>query len=74
MLHINTLTAAQVRTAFKPLEPVAISTPVVPAQPIPVVATALPAQNVIPPDDATKLQMVEAMVNCSQMNVEWSKR
>lgn len=45
-----------------------------PVQP-PVVPTPTSALNTsLPPDDATKLQMIEAMAQHSQMNLEWSRK
>lgn len=85
MLHVNTLTIAQSRTAFKPLE-LPVTPPVIPAQPGPIAASAAvpivtptpitAATNlpVVPPNDEVKLQMVQAMATMSQMNMEWSKR
>lgn len=67
MLHINNLTMAQVKTAFKPIDSVPVTVGSVQA---PVVPT--PVQPTI--DEATKLQMVQAMAQHSQMNLEWSRR
>lgn len=72
MLHVTNLTMAQVKTAFKPIAPVPITTG--PSQP-PVVPTPTSALNTsLPPDENTKLQMVEAMAQHSQMNLEWSRK
>lgn len=71
MLHVTQLTMAQIKTAFKPIAPV----PTVSTGPPPVVPTPTSALNTsLPPDDATKLQMIEAMSQLSQMNVEWSRK
>lgn len=72
MLHVTQLTMAQVKTAFKPIAPAPVTTG--PVQP-PVVPTPTSALNTsLPPDDATKLQMIEAMAQHSQMNLEWSRK
>lgn len=68
MLHVNNLTQAQVKTAFKPIETVPVTAG--PVQP-PVVPT--PLQPAIP-DEATKLKMIESMAQLSNMNVEWSRK
>lgn len=71
MLHVTQLTQAQVRTAFKPIAPV----PTVTTGPPPVAPTPTSALNTsIPPDDDTKRQMMEAMAQLSQMNIEWSRK
>ncbi|XP_031626575.1 nuclear RNA export factor 1 [Contarinia nasturtii] len=72
ILHITNLTMAQVKTAFKPIAPVPVTTG--PSQP-PVVPTPTSALNTsLPPDENTKLQMIEAMAQHSQMNLEWSRK
>lgn len=72
ILHVTQLTMAQVKTAFKPIAPVPVTTG--PVQP-PVVPTPTSALNTsLPQDDATKLQMIEAMAQHSQMNLEWSRK
>lgn len=71
MLHVNTLTLAQVRTAFKPLA-AAIANPTVVNQ-TPAVAAPMPGQSAVP-DDATKMRMIQEMSNRSQMNLEWSQK
>lgn len=59
---------AQLKTAFKPIEPVPVTSNPVQA---PLQApTPLPATL----DDATKLQMIEALSLQSQMNIEWSRK
>lgn len=59
---------AQLKTAFKPIEPVPVTSNPVQA---PLQApTPLPATL----DDATKLQMIEALSQQSQMNIEWSRK
>lgn len=60
MVHVNTLTVPQLRTAFKPIAPAP--------------TTAVPQAMAAAPDDATKLQMIQEMSRLSQMNVEWSKQ
>lgn len=68
------MTLAQVRTAFKPIAPVPLSVATGPVQP-PVVPTPTNALNTsLPPDDATKIQMIEAMAQLSRMNLEWSRK
>lgn len=72
ILHVTQLTMAQVKTAFKPIAPVPVTTG--PIQP-PVVPTPTSALNISQtPDDSTKMQMIEAMAQHSQMNVEWSRK
>lgn len=72
VLHVNTLTMAQVKTAFKPINPVPITTGPVQAPIVPTPTSALNTANL--PDEATKLQMIEAMAQHSQMNLEWSRK
>lgn len=71
MLHVNNLTFAQLKTAFKPIEPAPVTSSQVQA-PIQT-PTPLPA-NVAVPDDMTKLQMIDALSQQTQMNIEWSKK
>lgn len=72
ILHVNQLTLAQVKTAFKPIAPVPVTTGSI--QP-PVVPTPTNALNTsLLPDDSTKLQMIEAMAQLSRMNIEWSRK
>lgn len=72
ILHVNQLTTAQVRTAFKPIAPVPPTTGPIQA---PVVPTPTSALNTSQPlNDTTKLQMIEAMSQFSQMNIEWSRK
>lgn len=72
ILHVTQLTMAQVKSAFKPIAPVPVTTG--PVQP-PIQPTPTSALNtILPPDDATKLQMIEAMAQLSQMNTEWSRK
>lgn len=68
MLHVNNLTMAQVKTAFKPIESVPVTAGPVQA---PIVPT--PLQPALP-DEATKLQMINAMAQLSKMNMEWSRK
>lgn len=72
MLHINQLTMAQVKTAFKPIAPAPVTTGPVQQPVVPTPTNALNTS--LPPDDATKLQMIEAMAQQSQMNLEWSRK
>lgn len=72
ILHVNQLTSAQMRTAFKPIAPVPVTTGPVQAPVVPTPTSAL--NNSLPLNDATKLQMIEAMSQLSQMNVEWSRK
>lgn len=75
MLHVNTLTAAQVKTAFKPIAPAPVTTGPIQQPIVPTPTQAIPTASVTaPPDDSTKLQMIQAMSQHSQMNVEWSKK
>lgn len=61
---------AQLKTAFKPIEPVPVTSNPIQA---PLQApTPLPAT--IAPDDATKLQMIEVLSQQSRMNIEWSRK
>lgn len=71
MLHVNTLTMAQLKTAFKPIEPVPVTSNQVQA-PIQT-PTPLPA-NATTPDEMTKLQMIGALSQQTQMNMEWSRK
>ena len=72
ILHVTQLTMAQVKSAFKPIAPVPVTTG--PVQP-PIQPTPTSALNTsLPPDDATKLQMIGAMAQLSQMNTEWSRK
>lgn len=64
MLHITNCTIHQIRTAFKPPATVAEAT-----VPVPVAPTST-----VVPDDATKLQMINAMSQHSNMNLEWSRK
>lgn len=72
ILHVNQLTNAQVKTAFKPIAPVPVTTGPVQAPVVPTPTSAL--NNSQPLNDATKLQMIEAMAQLSQMNLEWSRK
>lgn len=72
ILHVNQLTMAQVKTAFKPIAPVPVTTGPVQAPVVPTPTSALNTN--LPPDDTTKLQMIEAMAQHSQMNIEWSRK
>lgn len=71
MLHVNNLTMAQVKTAFKPIAPVPVTTGPVQAPVVPTPTSALAAPTAL--DDTTKLRMIQEMANGSQMNLEWSK-
>lgn len=71
MLHVNNLTMAQLKTAFKPIEPVPLTSSHV-AAPIQT-PTPLPA-NATLPDEMTKMQMIEALSQQTQMNIEWSRK
>lgn len=72
MLHINTLTMAQLKTAFKPIAPVPVTTGPIQAPVVPTPTSAL--QQTSPPDEATKMQMIQAISQMSQMNADWSRR
>lgn len=76
MLHINNATYTQEKKAFKPLLPsVPVPQPVVtssPAQTIP--HPALPSTSTVGLDEQTKIQMVQAMSQQSNMNIEWSTK
>lgn len=68
MLHVNTLTMAQVKTAFKPIDSVPVTagnvqTPIAPT----------PLQPALP-DEITKAQMIDAFAQASKMNHEWSRK
>lgn len=79
MVHLNTLTQAQTRTAFKvPMpQPTPVTNTIIssvpPVQPI-VTSSSTIGSSTSAPDDATKLQMIQAMSQHSQMNLEWSKK
>lgn len=71
MLHVNNLTMAQLKTAFKPIAPVPVTTGPVQAPIVPTPTSALATPESL--DDTTKLRMIQEMANGSQMNLEWSK-
>ena len=76
MVHITNATMAQLKTAFKPAA-AAPAAPVVQPQvhqQLQSVAIASPVAAPMPPDDATKLQMVQRMSQLSNMNLEWSTK
>lgn len=59
LLHINNASPAQARNAFK----------------TPTVVPAIPSSAVPPQlDETTKMRMIEALSQQSNMNLEWSKR
>lgn len=68
MLHINNATPAQARNSFKAPAP-QVTPPTAPStsvqQPTPVAGA---------PDDATKMKMIQAMCQQSNMNIEWSRK
>lgn len=64
LLHINNASQTQSRNAFK--------TPII--APPQMAATPLQMQASTGPDDATKMQMIQAMSQQSNMNVEWSRK
>lgn len=68
LMHINNASVLQTKNAFK--APAIVSTPMA-ATPMPV-ATQIAAPQQI--DDATKMQMIQAMSLHSNMNVEWSRK
>jgi nuclear RNA export factor len=68
MLHINNATPAQARNAFKAPPP-----PVTPPTPPSTSIQQMPASSGTP-DDATKLKMIQAMMQQSNMNMEWSRK
>lgn len=72
ILHVTQLTMAQVKAAFKPIAPVPVTTGPVQAPIVPTPTSALNTS--LPPDDASKLQMIEAMAQLSQMNMEFSRK
>lgn len=75
MLHVNTLTSAQLKTAFKPIAPEPVTTGPIQQPVVPTPTSAVSAAAVTPaPDDTTKLQMIQAMSQLSHMNIEWSKK
>ncbi|XP_055638003.1 nuclear RNA export factor 1 [Toxorhynchites rutilus septentrionalis] len=82
MIHINNTTWLQKEKAFKdPASNIgyqASSTATASAAPVPAgippAAVTVPAVHVGGPDDNTKLQMVQAMVAHSNMNVVWSRK
>lgn len=65
LLHVNNASQSQSRNAFK--------TPIIAA---PIMPTSPPQMQAAPagPDDATKMQMIQAMSQQSNMNVEWSRK
>lgn len=67
MLHINNASPAQSRNSFKLPAPVTPpSTPSTSIQQSPVPS--------VTPDDSTKMKMIQAMSQQSNMNMEWSKK
>lgn len=70
MLHINNASQGQSRNAFK--APVVSSQPMTSQQALP--TTPIQHQPTAGPDDATKMQMIQAMCQQSSMNVEWSRK
>ncbi|CRL06807.1 CLUMA_CG019592, isoform A [Clunio marinus] len=68
LLHVNNASQSQARNAFK--GPVATS----PQMTSPSSLPTTPQQAVSAPDDATKMQMIQAMSQQSNMNIEWSRK
>lgn len=74
LLHINNASPLQARNAFKTPQPQPVAMSSMPAastsniQPPP--SVALPGA----PDDSTKMRMIQAMSQQSNMNIEWSKK
>lgn len=68
MLHINNANPAQARNSFKVPAP-QITAPSTSVQASPSVSSAPGA-----PDDSTKMKMIQAMCQQSNMNIEWSKK
>lgn len=66
LLHINNANPSQNRNAFK--APAIVSSPT--PQPQPQTATTSQQQ----PDEATKMRMIQAMSQQSNMNLEWSRK
>lgn len=70
MMHVNNASPFQARVAFQTPAPSTSQmnqpTPAVPTSPMPAPAGT--------PDDATKMQMIQAMSQQSNMNIEWSRK
>lgn len=68
MLHINNASPAQSRNAFK--------LPAPPATPPSIPSTSVQQSPISTgtPDDSTKMKMLQAMMQQSNMNVEWSRK
>lgn len=72
MMHINNASYSQSRNAFK--API-IASPQLNAPQMPAAMATAPQQlTASGPDDATKMQMIQAMSQQSNMNVEWSRK
>lgn len=70
LLHINNASPSQARNAFKmPPPSTSTSSPVTPSNSIQSPSTSTGA-----PDDSTKLQMIQAISQQTNMNMEWSKK
>lgn len=67
MLHINNATPAQARNSFK------TPAPVTPPSTIQTSTSIQPATSGTP-DDSTKMKMIQAMSQQSNMNMEWSRK
>lgn len=68
LLHINNASPVQAKNAFK--APIVVQ----PSQMQMTPATAPPVASASAPDEATKMQMIQAMSQQSTMNVEWSRK
>lgn len=69
MMHINNASPFQARVAFQ--TPAPSTSQIMPAQPMP----TTPLQGIAAtPDDSTKMQMIQAMSQQSNMNMEWSRK
>lgn len=87
MIFISNPTQLQSKTAFKPAaaQPAAVVSPAapvgisaaVPIQAVPSTSQATTSTSINPgglPDEATKMQMIQAMSTQSNMNIEWSRK
>jgi nuclear RNA export factor len=67
MMHVNNASQNQARNAFK--------APIIANPQMPVAQPSLSTQpQQLAPDEATKMQMIQAMCQQSNMNVEWSRK
>lgn len=75
MLHINNVTIHQIRSSFKPPSVVTAEIGSPAAMSVATTTAALAAAAAPPAiDENTKMQMIQAMSQHSNMNAEWSRK